>query len=593
MTNTSYSLLSSYSLYSPKQKRTWSVFVFVAFMLSFCFMLWRAQFGFASFDESFYLSVPYRFTQGAAPFVDEWHGSQLAGFLLYPLMKLFLAISPNGDGMVLAFRYFYVIVASLVCIYIYLKTRKFSAPAALVASLMLMIFAPYSIRALSYNSMGLLFVSAACFSAADTEHRNKSMMACGLFFAAAVLCCPYLIVIFLLYCLSLPIALVIAKKKNYKFFEQIYALSVPGFVSFCIGAAIVFVVFCIFLFSRTGIKEILQNIPYILNDPEHGSSDFLYDCKRYFGAFFRINSNAPKAIFACVVLLSILALDKFRQKRRCVYMLAAFFIALFYIEDNFSNFNVNFAMLPLCIPGFVAFTLCKNKLWNIFAQVFVPGILYSVCMHFTSNQWYLAICYALAVSSAASVFFIIQLAKEIVSDNSDRKLKSSLIVVALAAILIAQLTTQVYSSTLHVDYEPAIKHLDQRIDSGIQKGVLTTADKAERYYKVMADTQEIRNKDGDYVLYLSDDIWLTLSDQTPTAAFSAWLGFEAPQLAAQRILEYWTLYPEKLPENIYIKGEFYYGYRESFYGEQLLEFFEPLGYETALGSTGYFLSRTK
>lgn len=38
-------------------------------------------------DESFYISVAKRLTDGQIFFIDEWHGSQLAGFLMYPSLK--------------------------------------------------------------------------------------------------------------------------------------------------------------------------------------------------------------------------------------------------------------------------------------------------------------------------------------------------------------------------------------------------------------------------------------------------------------------------------------------------------------------------
>ena len=47
----------------------------------------RIRMGMADLDESFYLTIPLRLTQGDALFVDEWHLSQLSSFLLYPRVK--------------------------------------------------------------------------------------------------------------------------------------------------------------------------------------------------------------------------------------------------------------------------------------------------------------------------------------------------------------------------------------------------------------------------------------------------------------------------------------------------------------------------
>lgn len=583
-------LLKPYEAYTGRQKKNWSRFSWAAFALAFLYMLWRAPYGFASFDESFHLSVAYRLTQGAALFAEEWHGSQMSGFLLYPLMRLFLAVNPDGEGMVLTFRYAYAVVAALVGLFVYFSSRKICPPAALAASLMLMLFAPYSVRALNYNSMGVLLVSAACFSAAAREPNRRNMALCGLFFAGAVLCCPYLLGVFLIYALSVPVVGWLARKQGK---QRLYAFSGPGFFAFCLGAGILFVLFCAFLFSRTGIRELLENIPYILNDPEHGSVDFLYNCKRYLGAFFRSSSDAPAVIFACGALLAVLALDRGRSRRRGFYLLVSLLLTAVYCRQTFIDPNVNCFMFPLCIPGFFAFLLCREKQWGLFTQVFVPGLLYSICMHFTSNQWYYAICQAFAVSSAASVFFLAQLARELTQgrEMQGRKALPRLAPLALALLLLGQLSVQVVYGMIHVDYEPSVWKLDCRVENGIQKGVITEAAKEQRYQAVLADTAAMRQEEGNYSLYFSDDIWLMLGDKKPTAAYSAWLGFEAPELSAKRVLEYWRLYPEKLPENIYVKKEFYYGYRESFYGESLVPLFAALGYDLREGETGWFLRR--
>lgn len=98
---------------------------------------------------------------------------------------------------------------------------------------------------------------------------------------------------------------------------------------------------------------------------------------------------------------------------------------------------------------------------------------------------------------------------------------------------------------------------------------------------------------GEHVLYFSDDIWLLLSDKKPTAAYSAWLGFEEPEGSAKRVIDYWELHPEKIPENIYVKDEFYYGWKDSIYGDKIVELFEALGYESEAGDKGYYLRRTE
>ena len=144
---------------------------------------------------------------------------------------------------------------------------------------------------------------------------------------------------------------------------------------------------------------------------------------------------------------------------------------------------------------------------------------------------------------------------------------------------------------VHVDYEKSVVYLNERVESGVQKGVKTQADKAEHYYAALKDTESLRKADGELSLYFTDDIWQMLSDKKATAAYSAWLGFEEPEKSAQRVLDYWQLHPEKVPDTVYIKKEFYYGWKDSISGETIAVIFEQLGYETQESAEGYVLSK--
>ena len=53
------------------------------------FALWKSLYGFGGNDEAFYLTIPNRFLMGDAPIKDEWHLSQLSGFLLMPFVWLY------------------------------------------------------------------------------------------------------------------------------------------------------------------------------------------------------------------------------------------------------------------------------------------------------------------------------------------------------------------------------------------------------------------------------------------------------------------------------------------------------------------------
>lgn len=76
------------------------------------------------------------------------------------------------------------------------------------------------------------------------------------------------------------------------------------------------------------------------------------------------------------------------------------------------------------------------------------------------------------------------------------------------------------------------------------------------FRKYLEATKEVRAYKGKNVLYFSWEMWLYLMDGKENAAFSAWLSFAQPDVAAERMLEYWRLNPDKKPDAIFIDKDF-------------------------------------
>ena len=112
-------------------KRNIDILAALALLACLVLLLWKAPFGYVSADESFYLTVPYRLIQGDALLVDEWHPSQLSGVLLYPALRLYLALSGSTEGIYLSFRYIYAVAQVMAAAYIYLRLRRISPLAGL------------------------------------------------------------------------------------------------------------------------------------------------------------------------------------------------------------------------------------------------------------------------------------------------------------------------------------------------------------------------------------------------------------------------------------------------------------------------------
>lgn len=129
----------------------------------------RLYFGLAFFDEAYYLALPYSFSLGYRPFLDENAIHQLAGLLIQPFVEVYLAATGSHTGLVLFGRHLYLagaLLAAWIVRGFWLRTRG-ERVANLLAAVVIA-YVPFCIFGLSYNSLtylGLLAATALLASA--------------------------------------------------------------------------------------------------------------------------------------------------------------------------------------------------------------------------------------------------------------------------------------------------------------------------------------------------------------------------------------------------------------------------------------------
>ena len=165
----------------------------------------------------------------------------MSGFLLYPAVKLYLLLFGNTEGILLRFRILFTLVWAAGALFFFDRLRRFSNVGAALASLVFLLYTPFGIMALSYNSMGILLLLSACVLAATANtQRNAAWLLSGLFFAGAVLCCPYLLLLYVLGTLA-AVWMALRKKRG----------ALRCWLLFSAGSAILFLVFCAAIFSNS------------------------------------------------------------------------------------------------------------------------------------------------------------------------------------------------------------------------------------------------------------------------------------------------------------------------------------------------------
>ncbi|MCP4036712.1 MAG: hypothetical protein GY733_07225 [bacterium] len=142
----------------------------------------RLYFGLAFFDEPYYLALPYGFSLGHRPFIDENAVHQLAGLLTWPAIETYLAVTGTTDGMVLYSRHLYFAVAIATALLLRVTWRALlgERTANWLAAVMLA-YVPLCLFALSYNtfmSLGLL-AGTSCLARACLPGRRALTIAAG------------------------------------------------------------------------------------------------------------------------------------------------------------------------------------------------------------------------------------------------------------------------------------------------------------------------------------------------------------------------------------------------------------------------------
>ena len=539
-------------------KYKWQDYIFIALIAGgIIFAFWKCVFGFGGNDEAFYLTVPQRFNMGDALIKDEWHLSQLSGFLLMPFVWLFTTITGSTEGIILAARVLYIIFHATVSIVIYSRIRKYGY-VSVFASVLYFIYTPYDIMAMSYNTMGLDFVTLAGVIMGTASYKKKlPLIVSGVAFAAAVLCCPYLAAAYILYGICVLIHTFI-KNKETKFILKSELFAGKTFLFFSIGIFALAAVFLVFALTRVSIKEIFNYLPYLMTDPEHPQMALGTRFGMYFKSIYNCHSHFKIALFSYLVMIVVMIIDRKRKSHRSIYLIVTTAIVIFcYVlllpQLAYSTYNA--IMFPLIFIGITSYFLCENKPKPLFASLFVPGIIYSFAICFSSNQYFYVISMVITASNIASYVFLAQLLREMktTQDNIEYAVwvkRGSFLFVAFMIFL--QGAFQITVKAEHCFWESGnTSNLTAQIKNGPAKGIYTNVNNCNTYEQIYSDLQYYKNKQEDKILFLTSKTWCYLAVDFPYGTLSAWISGEKPS-SVERLKTYYRVNYEEIPKYIYI-----------------------------------------
>ncbi len=543
-----------------------------ALLFSAClvFLLWKCRYGYAYMDEAFYLTVPYRLCRGDSLLLHEWHLSQLTGFLLFPAMRLYLALFGGTVRILLHFRILFTVVWGMAACFFYVRLRTFSPFGALLGALFFLLYAPFGIMALSYNSLGILLLLNACVIPA-TAVRRKALQhgLAGLFFAGAVLCCPYLILLYLLFTTN---ALYRTVRRRDRALLRIWLF-------FSLGSALLLVLFCLTVLVRVSPARLLQVLPRLFDDPEHEHHSLLGRTRYYVESILRCNRLFLPGLIAAAGITFFARRSGKRGLGLVGICLICVLIQLaFLLEKPY----LNHAMFPLSLIGlYGALVTDRPEVRLPFRAIWLPGAVYTYCIHLSSNQSFYAISSASAVMTVASALIAVGLLRELL-ETERRGLPRALVCGALALLMGVQFGSELTLRYRSVFWEPGMSAQTVLLEEGPESGLLVSPACRDLYLTHERDMDVLRADPRlQKVLFLSVNTHLYLSVERDMAAFSAWLS-GVNEASVSRLDAYYALLPDKRPDGIYVEADY----------AELAQHYRAQGYsETRLPSGACLLVR--
>lgn len=482
----------------------------------FLLHLYKSRIGLGSSDEQFYTTLGYRLFQGDALFYDDWHIAQMISVFIAPFVTAFIKLTGSTAGILLYMRIVYALFSTLCGVAFYLHFRS-KGWGAVIGSCTFMLFTPYSIMALSYNTMSTGFLLLAMAVYPWKEYSGIQLFLSGILYAWSVINTPYLALIFVF------LTIVTLAKKD-KFSHRRWLSMFAGIAC----AAIMF--FCI-VFSRESLGQMLEGLPHLI-DPSHSDSIPLLFAKN--GARLIL---LFKAFMAAFLLEFVLSLRWRKDKEKSgklldisiiINLCAALYVCLLVrYKDNLGGYSV--LLIPLTLCGLIALKdfSSESKAW------FILSVFHAWMISISSNVGPSA--FSGPLITACAVFMM-------ETFPSASRLSKTALTGFLTMLLFFRITSV---------YLPSFSY-DVKVEDGPLAGLYTSETEAENYYKTLDDLNYINSLEGKNAMLVTWNSWEYLALNKKIATNSTYIYFWERDEYINAQKEYESMHPDKFPMYVYL-----------------------------------------
>ena len=505
------------------------------FIAIWIFLFWRCRYGCTSYDEAFYISLPLRFVKGDAMFANEWHRALLSGFIEMPLTFIDNLLF-GVEGMILRYRYYYVFFHGLTCLFVYNRLKTFDKLGSLLGSIVLLMYAPFSIIALSYNSFGIMFLSIALTLLVTNKDNKIEYLLMGVCFSLAVVSCPFLVLLYVIYF----VYYLLRRKEDRNLDKQ--------FLYSFIGIVVMAILFVSFVLTRSSIDKIIECLPYMMDDPERIDKNIFLFPIDYVKAILDFMGFKKYVYIAYFIGTIICIFDSKRIMHRHYYLFINIVIVIVDLCFSvYTHFYINHIIYPITMLGPVFLLFKDEDITKLLFYYWLPAMIYTVCLYLSSNTGFHAISSSAIVASVSSIVMLVRAFR---IENHDTLRKVIFIsTVILLTVQIVSLGYLRYSLNFGTD---TIEYQSEYVDYGFEKGINVSVHNKETYDEYYEDVRSMNIEKGSKVLFLSEKTWLYLIDKDyENASYSAWLSEKA-----DKIIPYYQINEDKIPD--YVLADEYY-----------------------------------
>lgn len=184
--------------FAEKNHRLFLPFYLIVFFVSLAWMLYRIHFGIDFTDEAYYAAFSWVYELGSRPFVEEINFHHTLGLLLWPLVKIFRLFTDGPDGIILYFRYMFVLISGVCALAIFTELKK-KVPEFLsfFFALSVFLYVPLSIPSPSYNNLGVILSILALVLSQNSS--KPAQLTSGILSVVATLAYPSLVAPFVVW----------------------------------------------------------------------------------------------------------------------------------------------------------------------------------------------------------------------------------------------------------------------------------------------------------------------------------------------------------------------------------------------------------